>query len=178
MTLFTVREAWTMVHGILFGGGFLLAFTGGLALLYNLKADLLTTAGGRRHVRWLKLATLVMAGLAWLAVLSGTYISYPWYRAAPPEGVTDLTPYPRSYLKADLNLAFWHTFGMEWKEHIAWFALLLATVVAFVVWRYGEHLAFDDRLRRALIILFIIAFAAAGIAGLLGALVTKAAPVL
>ncbi len=178
MTLFTVREAWTMVHGILFGGGFLLAFTGGLALLYNLKADLLTTAGGRRHVRWLKLATLVMAGLAWLAVLSGTYISYPWYRAAPPEGVTDLTPYPRSYLKADLNLAFWHTFGMEWKEHIAWFAPVLATVVAFVVWRYGEHLAFDDRLRRALIILFILAFAAAGIAGLLGALVTKAAPVL
>jgi len=178
MTLFTVREAWTMVHGILFGGGFLLAFTGGLALLYNLKADLLTTAGGRRHVRWLKLATLVMAGLAWLAVLSGTYISYPWYRAAPPEGVTDLTPYPRSYLKADLNLAFWHTFGMEWKEHIAWFAPILATVVAFVVWRYGEHLAFDDRLRRALIILFILAFAAAGIAGLLGALVTKAAPVL
>lgn len=178
MTLFTVREAWTMVHGILFGGGFLLAFTGGLALLYNLKADLLTTAGGRRHVRWLKLATLVMAGLAWLAVLSGTYISYPWYRAAPPEGVTDLTPYPRSYLKADLNLAFWHTFGMEWKEHIAWFAPVLATVVASVVWRYGEHLAFDDRLRRALIILFILAFAAAGIAGLLGALVTKAAPVL
>ena len=178
MTLFTVREAWTMVHGILFGGGFLLAFTGGLALLYNLKADLLTTAGGRSHVRWLKLATLVMAGLAWLAVLSGTYISYPWYRAAPPEGVTDLTPYPRSYLKADLNLAFWHTFGMEWKEHIAWFAPVLATVVAFVVWRYGEHLAFDDRLRRALIILFILAFAAAGIAGLLGALVTKAAPVL
>ena len=94
MTLFTVREAWTLIHGILFGGGFLLAFTGGLALLYNLKADLLTTAGARRHVRWLKLATLVMAGLTWLAVLSGTYISYPWYRATPPEGVTDLTSYP------------------------------------------------------------------------------------
>jgi len=178
MTLFTVREAWTLIHGILFGGGFLLAFTGGLALLYNLKADLLTTAGARRHVRWLKLATLAMAGLTWLAVLSGTYISYPWYRATPPEGVTDLTSYPRSYLKADPSLAFWHTFGMEWKEHIAWFAPVLATVVAFVVWRYGEHLAFDDRLRRALIILFILAFAAAGIAGLLGALVTKAAPVL
>lgn len=178
MTLFTVREAWTLIHGILFGGGFLLAFTGGLALLYNLKADLLTTAGARRHVRWLKLAMLVMAGLSWLAVLSGTYIAYPWYRATPPEGVTDLTSYARSYLKADPSLAFWHTFGMEWKEHIAWFAPLLATAVAFVVWRYGEHLARDNRLRRALIFLFVLAFAAAGIAGLLGALVTKAAPVL
>ena len=148
MTLFTVREAWTLVHGLLFGGGFLLAFTGGLALLYNLKADLLTTVGARRHMRWLKLATLVMAGLAWLAVLSGTYISYPWYRATPPEGVTDLTLYPRSYLKADPDLAFWHTFGMEWKEHIAWFAPLVATAVAFVVWRYGEHLARDSRLGR------------------------------
>ncbi|MCK4450766.1 MAG: hypothetical protein KAX26_09260, partial [Anaerolineae bacterium] len=125
-----------------------------------------------------KLATLVMAGLTWLAVLSGTYISYPWYRATPPEGVTDLTSYPRSYLKADPDLAFWHTFGMEWKEHIAWFAPLLATAVAFVVWRYGEHLARDNRLRWALIFLFVLAFAAAGIAGLLGALVTKAAPVL
>lgn len=177
MTLFTIREAWTLIHGMLFGGGFLLAFTGGLALFYNLRADLLTTGGARRHVRWLKLATLLMALLAWLAVLSGTYVSYPWYRAAPPEGVTDLRPYPRSYLKADPDLAFWHIFGMEWKEHVAWFSPLLATAVAFVVSRYGETLARDNRLRQALIVLFVLAFAAAGIAGLLGALVTKAAPV-
>jgi len=176
--LLTFREAWVMIHGVLFGGGFLLAFTGGLALLYNLKADVLTAAGARGYVRWLKLATLVMAGLTWLAVLTGTYVSYPWYRATPPEGVTDLMPYPRSYLKANPDLAFWHVFGMEWKEHIAWFSPLLATVVAFVVWRYGAHLARDNRLRQALIVLFILAFAAAGIAGLLGMLVTKAAPVL
>ena len=178
MTLFSVREAWTLLHGMILGGGFLLVFAGGLALLYNLNASLLTTGGARRHVRWLKLATVVMAGLAWLAVLSGTYVSYPWYRAAPPEGVADLTVYPRSYLKANPDLAFWHVFGMEWKEHIAWFAPLLATAVAFVVWRYGEHLAHESRLRQALIVLYVLAFAAAGIAGLLGALVTKAAPVL
>jgi len=98
--------------------------------------------------------------------------------ATPPEGVIDLTLYPRSYLKADPDLAFWHVFGMEWKEHIAWFAPLLATAVAFVVWRYGAHLARDNRLRQALIVLFILAFVVAGIAGLLGMLVTKAAPVL
>jgi len=178
MGLFTFREAWTMIHGILFGGGFLLAFTGGLSLLFNLKVELLTTGGARRHLGWLKVATLVMALLAWLAVLSGTYVSYPWYRAAPPEGVTDLRSYPRSYLKADPDLAFWHTFGMEWKEHIAWFSPLLSTAVAFVVWRYGENLAHESRLRQALIVLFILAFGTAGIAGLLGAWVTKAAPVL
>jgi len=167
-----------MIHGVLFGGGFLLTFMGGLALLYSLKADELTRAGARKHVRWLKVATLVMAGLTWLAVLTGTYVSYPWYRATPPEGVIDLTPYPRSYLKADPDLAFWHTLGMEWKEHIAWFSPLLGTAVAFVVWRYGEYLARDSRLRQALIVLFVLAFVAAGIAGLLGMLVTKAAPVL
>ena len=176
--LLTFREVWTMIHGVLFGGGFLLAFTGGLALLYNLKAEVLTVDGTRRYVRWLKLATLVLAGLAWLAVLTGTYVSYPWYRAAPPEGVTDLTPYPRSYLKADPDLAFWHVFGMEWKEHIAWFSPLLGTAVASVVWRYGEYLARDNGLRQAMIVLFVLAFVAAGIAGLLGMLVTKAAPVL
>ncbi len=177
MNPFSFRDIWTQVHGILFGGTFLLVFTGALALLYSLKADWLTSAGTRRHVRWLKLATLVMAGLVWLAVLSGTYMSLPWYRATPPEGVTDLTPYPRSYLKADPDLAFLHALGMEWKEHIAWLAPLLATAVTYVVWRYGEHLAHERRLRGALIILLIVAFAAAGIAGILGVWLGKVAPV-
>jgi hypothetical protein len=178
MTLLTLRESWTMIHGVVFGGGFLLAFTGGLALLYTLKADALTAAGIRRHVRLLTLATFILAGLTWLAVLSGTYGSYPWYRAAPPEGVTDLTAYPRSYLRADPNLSFWHSFGMEWKEHIAWFSPLLATPVAFVVWRYGAYLARDSQLRWAMIVLIALAFAVAGIAGVLGILITKAAPVM
>ena len=168
MTLLTFREIWAMIHGVLFGGGFLLAFTGGLALLYSLREDTLTAAGLRRHVRLVKLATLAFAGLTWLAVLSGTYVTYPWYRATPPEGVTDLTPYPRYYLKADPDLAFWHTFGMEWKEHVAWFSPLLATAVAFVVWRYGADLANDRQLRQAMLLLFTLAFAVGGIAALLG----------
>ena len=32
----------------------------------------------------------VMAVLAWLAVLTGAYIIYPWYRAVPPAGTADL----------------------------------------------------------------------------------------
>jgi hypothetical protein len=67
---------------------------------------------------------------------------------------------------------------MEWKEHVAWFSPLLATAVAFVVWRYGTELAEMPKVRNALILLFFLAFATAAIAGLFGALITKAAPVM
>ena len=119
----------------------------------------------------------VMAAVAWLTVITGTYIVYPWYRAAPPEGA-NLLDYPRYFLLDNPNLAAWHTFGMEWKEHVAWFSPILATAVAFVVWRYGDKIAQNSKLRNALLILFVLAFAAAGIAGLFGAFITKAAPIL
>ncbi|MBI3959056.1 MAG: hypothetical protein HY328_09625, partial [Chloroflexi bacterium] len=67
---------------------------------------------------------------------------------------------------------------MEWKEHVAWFAPILATAVAFIVWRYGDHLIEDSYLRKIVTALFILAFLTAGIAGLMGALITKAAPIL
>lgn len=56
-------------------------------------------------------------------------------------------------------------------------APVLATAVAYLVARYGSQLAHEDRIRRAVIALFVLAFAAAGIAGLFGALITKAAPI-
>ncbi len=174
----TFREAWALVHGMVFGFGFLLSFAGALALLYTLRGDLLTTDGARSHVRWLLLATVALAVLSSLAVISGTYITYPWYRAAPPEGATDLAAYPRSFLKADPNLKAWHSFGMEWKEHVAWFAPWISTVVAAIVWRYGVYIGRDRRLRRALIVLLFVAFFAAATAGMLGALVTKTAPLM
>ncbi len=78
---------------------------------------------------------------------------------------------------ANPNLAEWHNFGMEWKEHVAWFAPILATVVAFVVLRYGKRLADYPFLRKTLIVTFVLAFGAAAVAGLMGALITKAAPI-
>ncbi len=176
MTL-SIREFWTASHGMILGALFLLAFAGGLAGLYSLRPEYLTATGLRERLVRLKWGTTVMAAVAWLTVISGTYIIYPWYRAKAPEGA-DLTLFPRSMLKADPALSAWHTFGMEWKEHIAWFAPILATVVAFIVWKYGPALAENNQLRRGLIVLFILAFAAAGIAGLFGALITKIAPVL
>ena len=174
----TLREFWTAAHGMIFGAVFLLAFGGGLAGLYSLRPKYLTPEGIKERVPRLKLGTGIMALIAWLTVISGTYLVYPWYRAQPPEGATDLTAYPRSFLRADPALAGWHTFGMEWKEHVAWFAPILATAVFYIVWKYGPTLAVNDRLRKMTMVIFILAFAAAAIAGLFGALITKAAPIM
>jgi hypothetical protein len=171
------REIWTLVHGMILGALFLLSFAGGLAGLYSLQSELITPGGLRERLFRLRLGTWIMAAVAWLTVITGTYIVYPWYRAKPPEGV-DLSLFPRYLLLSNPATAGWHSFGMEWKEHVAWFAPILATVVAYLVWKYGSELARNDRLRKMVIVLFVIAFASAGIAGLFGALITKAAPIL
>jgi len=162
---------------MILGALFLLSFAGGLAGLYSMRPEWITVSGINERIRRLDVGTWLMAVVAWLTVFTGTYIVYPWYRAKPPEGQTDLLAYPRSFLLSMPDLAEWHRFGMEWKEHVAWFAPILATVVAFVVWRYGEQIAENPKLRNALMVFFVLAFAAAAIAGLLGALITKAAPV-
>ena len=174
----TAREFWTVIHGMGLGAIFLLSFAGGLAGLYSLKPEWVTVAGVKERVMRLTVGTWVMAVVAWLTVISGTYIVYPWYRAKPPEGLTDLSEYPRYYLLSVPNLAAWHTFAMEWKEHVAWFSPILAVAVAFVVWRYGAQIAEMPKLRYTLMVLFVLAFAAAGIAGLFGAFITKAAPLM
>jgi phosphoglycerol transferase MdoB-like AlkP superfamily enzyme len=173
---FTNREFWTLIHGMGFGALFLLAFGGGLAGLYSLRPELLTATGLRERMTRLVAGTWLMAIAAWGTVITGTFIVYPWYRAAAPKGA-DLTAFPRSFLLANPNLAEWHTFGMEWKEHVAWLAPILATVVAFVLLRYGKRLAEMPFLRKTLMVTFVLAFGAAAIAGLMGALITKAAPI-
>ena len=173
----TFREFWAAAHGLLLGSLFLLSFAGGVAGLYSLRPELVTPQGVKERLGRLKLGTTVMAIVAWLTVVTGTFIVYPWYRAAPPDGA-DLTDYPRSFLKADPNLSGWHAFGMEWKEHIAWFAPILATAVAYLVLRYAPELINNAKLRKVIMVIFFFAFATAAIAGLFGAFITKAAPVL
>lgn len=173
----TDREFWALIHGMVFGALFLLAFGGGFAGLWSLRERLLTPEGIAERTPRLLLGTTVMAVVAWLTVFVGTWIVYPWYRAVPPKGTTDLTTYPKSLLTSSPNTADWHNFAMEWKEHIAWFAPILATVVAFTVIYYGAQLVRRNDIRRAAILFFVLAFAAAGVAGLFGALITKAAPV-
>jgi hypothetical protein len=174
----TTREFWGLVHGMGFGGLFLLAFAGGLAGIYSLRPELITPTGIRERLFRLNLGATGMAIAAWGTVLTGTWIVYPWYRAKPPAGTTDLTDFPRYRLLASEGTAGWHEFAMEWKEHVAWFAPILATVVAFIVWRFGPRLAENAYLRKVVLVTFVLAFASAAIAGLFGALITKVAPII
>jgi hypothetical protein len=66
---------------------------------------------------------------------------------------------------------------MEWKEHIAWMAPMLATLAAFLVFYYGPVLARNRTARMLVLVVFTAAFATAAIAGLFGALITKTAPI-
>ncbi len=166
----TDRETWTVIHGMVLGAAFLLAFAGGLAGLYSLRPGLITPEGIRERTRRLIVGTWVMAAVAWATVITGTWIVYPWYRSSAIDS-------PRSMLLANPDTARWHTFGMEWKEHIAWFAPILATTVAFVVAYYGSRLIRHQSVRRALMVMFVAAFAAAGVAGVFGAFINKVAPI-
>ncbi|MBI4243641.1 MAG: hypothetical protein HY606_06085 [Planctomycetes bacterium] len=173
----TDRELWTVIHGMVLGAIFLLAFAGGFAGLWSLKPELVTETGIKERIRRLIIGTWTMAITAWLTVITGTYIVYPWYRAKPIADLS-LSQFPRSLLLSNPNTSAWHTFGMEWKEHVCWIAPILATAVAYIVTIYGKNLAHEKRLRITLIALLTIAFIAAGIAGLFGAFITKAAPIL
>jgi hypothetical protein len=184
----TSRETWTLIHGLILGTFFLLAFAGGLAGLWSLRTDYVTEAGIADRVRRLKLGTTAMAIAAWLTVITGTWIVYPWYREAlaGEDGagcqgaqVPGDECSPRDFLlsNASGNTEDWHKFGMEWKEHIAWLSPMLATLAAFLVIYYGPALAQNRTARLLVLIVFTAAFATAGIAGLFGALITKAAPI-
>jgi len=173
----SMRESWTVLHGMLFGAAFLLAFAGGFADLYSLKPEWVTVPGLQERLGRMKIGLWVMALVAWATVFTGTFIVYPWYRARPPEGATDLANFPRYLLLASENTAEWHRFGMEWKEHVGWMAPIASTVVAYAVTYYGPVLARKANERRALIIFFIVAFLAAAAAGLFGAFINKIAPI-
>lgn len=166
----TGHEWWGLVHGMGFGAVFLLAFAGGLAGLYSLRPGLVTTEGITERIRRMKIGVVGMAVIAWGTVITGTWIVYPWYREKAPNS-------PRSELLATPATEGWHKFGMEWKEHIAWLAPILATVVAFIVVYYGAGLIRHDRARKTAMALFVLAFAFSAVAGALGALITKVAPV-
>ena len=172
----TERELLAAIHGMGLGGAFLLAFTGGLEALWCLRPEWARGPGSAAQMRRLRLGVCGIALLAWLTILSGLYGVYPLYRAEPAAGA-DLSQFPRAYLLANPALAAWHTFGADWKAHIAVLCPILATAVAAVVVRYGRELAEQAQIRHALMVLLTLAFATAGVAGGLGALLTKAAPI-
>jgi hypothetical protein len=171
----STREAWTVVHGMGLGAGFLLAYTGGWIGLAGLRRDRLTEAGVQARMRPLRLWLWSMALISWATVLSGAVRVYPWYRGTPPPGMPPITPDPKSVLLRKPQTAGWHHFGMEWKEHVAWIAPIASTAVAGAVTQYGTDLADRPRERQALLAWYHVSFLAAAVAGALGAFINKAA---
>lgn len=173
----TTRDLITVLHGMGFGALFMLAFSGALAQLYRISAAPVATEPAKRQHTLLAVYLVGMVVLAWLTVLSGAYVVYPWYRAVPPAGVTDLTDYPRRLLLASGHTSEWHNVGMEWKENVAWLAPLAMTMVAYVTLRYSRDIARSRAMRTAVIGFALAAFVATGVAGMFGAFLNKYAPV-
>ena len=173
----SLRDLVTVFHGMGFGALFMLAFAGAVAELYRMSAPAASTLPSVREQRLLQFYLIAMVILAWAAVLSGTYVVYPWYRAVPPAGTTDLAGYPKFLLSASPMTSKWHTLGMEWKEHAAWLAPIAVTMVAYVTAKYGRTLVRPRQLRTAVLAFVIVAFAATGVAGGFGAFLNKYAPV-
>src|SRR5580700_10187531 len=94
----TVRAVWTLVHGLGFGALYLLACSGALVELYRFTSSSASPESTSSHERFLKVYLLTMVVLAWSAVLTGAYVIYPWYRATPPPGATDLSMFPQRLL--------------------------------------------------------------------------------
>src|SRR6202453_5009303 len=173
----SARALWTLIHGLGFGALYLLACSGALVELYRFTTSSSPSEPPLGQQRFLKVYLLTMVVLAWAAVLIGAFVIYPWYRAVPPPGTTDLAMFPQRLLMSSPTTIGWHSFGMEWKEHVAWVAPISITMAAFVLIRYGRDLKNHRQLRAAVLSFAVASFVAAGIAGFFGAMINKYAPV-
>lgn len=174
--LFSDRSILTMLHGLVLSGGALVLLI--LAFFW------LRTIGTRddiqfrvRYANVFAWTTIFAAGLLWLAVISGTYVVFPIYRATPPEGIASLTQYPRALLMSSTDTRWLHAFGMEIKEHMPWIAAMLTTAAAFTARHYRETLLADSVLRRITGTLLAIAIVLVALTALLGVFINKVAPV-
>jgi hypothetical protein len=172
----SVRSFWTVVHGMGFGALYLLGCSGVLVELYRFTTSG-TSESSTGNQRFLTVYLSAMVVLAWVAVLTGAYLIYPWYRAALPHGTTNLAMFPQRLLMSNSKTVEWHSLGMEWKEHVAWFSPISITMVASVLIQYGLDLKNHKYLRTAVLSFAIASFVAAGIAGFFGAMINKYAPV-
>ena len=169
--LFSNRSIWTMIHGIGLSGAVLMGLAAALFYMYATSGSE-ATAG---RARALAALMVLVASALWLSVLIGTYIIFPEYRATPPEGLTDLSEYPRALLLGNPDTAWLHAFAMEIKEHVPWIAAMLTTAVAFVTVRYRSLLR-DGSLRRMSMTVLVVCLALVSAAGLLGTFINKIAP--
>ncbi|HEX6301773.1 MAG TPA: hypothetical protein VF148_15040 [Acidimicrobiia bacterium] len=185
------REAWTTIHGLVLGVLFLIAFVWTLIGLWKLRSGSKALGAIRGQMTQLYVGAWTMAVVAWGAVITGSWVVYPWYRAQlaplgddPYAGCAGATVptgtcSPRDFLKSNVSgdTEWWHAFGMEWKEHISWAAPILATAVAFLIYYYGPRLRGRPWLRAAVFAMFVSAFGAAAIGGVFGGFLNSIAPI-
>lgn len=175
--LFTDRSILTMIHGIVLGGAALMGLAAALFAMATMRTADGPDVATPSQARPLAQLTMFIAMTLWLAVLAGTYIIFPFYRATPPEGTTDLSQYPRFLIDSNPDTVWVHAFGMEIKEHMPWIASMLATAVAFVAGRYRSVLLNDAQVRIIAMTLLAICFVLASFVGLMGIFATRVAPV-
>ena len=173
----TARGLWTLVHGMGFGALYLLACSGAVVELWRRYAHADLSPIGEREEGFLRAYLFAMTVLAWAAVLTGTYIVYPWYRAVPPAGTVDLAGYPQRLLLSSPTTSGWHSIGMEWKEHVAWLVPISITMAFAVFSKYRRNFRNHPELRDLVLSFVVVSFFAAGIAGFFGAMLNKHAPV-
>ena len=174
--LFTARSIWTMIHGVVLASGALMALAAALFSLRAMRTADASNVAAQDQSRYLAWLLVFIAVALWLIVIVGTYVNFPPYRATPPEGLTDLSYYPRSLIQSNPDTVWLHAFAMEIKEHVPWIAAMLATAVAFVGVRYRSTLLSDARLRGMTTTVLAICFALVSVAGILGVLINKVAP--
>ncbi len=173
----TTRGLWTMIHGMGFGALYLLACSGAIVEIWRRYSPAAESPASAKDEAFLRVYLVVMAVLAWFAVLTGAYIVYPWYRATAPAGMVDLAGYPQLLLKSNPATSGWHSIGMEWKEHVAWLAPISITMACAVFVRYGRGIRDHPQLRNAVLGFVVVSFLSGGIAGFFGAMINKNAPV-
>jgi hypothetical protein len=173
----TTRALWTLIHGMGFGALYLLACSGAIVELWRRYSPAGQAPVTARDETFLRIYLTAMTLLAWVAVFTGAYIIYPWYRAAPPPGTANLAGYPQRLLMSNPSTIAWHSIGMEWKEYVAWLAPISITMAAVVVFKYGRSLRNHTQLRNTVLCFVLVSFLAAGIAGFFGAEIDDHAPV-
>ena len=176
VNLFTERSIWTMIHGIVLSGGALMALSAALFSLRTIHAGHATEAVALVQSRYLVWLTVFISVMLWLTVIVGTYVTFPPYRAIPPEGLVDLRAFPKSLIQSDPSTEWLHSFAMEAKEHIPWIAAMLATAVTFVSVRYRSQMLSDAWLNRTATTFLGICLVLVSIIALLGVFINKVAP--
>ena len=160
-----------------FGTLYLLACSGALVEIWRRYSPAAQTPVTARDETFLRIYLAVMTLLAWVAVLTGAYIIYPWYRDAPPPGTVNLVGYPQRLLMSSPSTIAWHSIGMEWKEHVAWLAPISTTMAFAVFAKYGRGIKNHPQLRKTVLCFVLVSFLAAGIAGFFGAEIDDHAPI-